>query len=125
MKLSKFKINHKVDRGIISDILQRNINSITYITIKKGKIRGNHFHKKTIQWNYVLSGKVNLIYKTNIKSKYIKKVLLKKSDLAVCKELEPHALQAISDCEIMVFTKGPRQGKEYENDTFRLVDPLV
>lgn len=125
MKLSKFKINYKDNRGIISDILQKNINSITYITIKRGKIRGNHFHKKTVQWNYVLSGKVNLFYKTNEKSKNIKKVLLKKRDLAVCKELEPHALQAVSDCEIMVFTKGPRQGKEYENDTFRLANPLV
>jgi quercetin dioxygenase-like cupin family protein len=125
MKFYKFKINHKDKRGIISDIIQKNVNSITYITIKKGKIRGNHFHKRTTQWNYILSGKVNLYYKNNKSSKTIKKILLKKKDLAVCEQFEPHALKAISDCEIMVFTKGPRRGKEYENDTFRLSEPLV
>ena len=57
MRLEKFKINHKDDRGVISDILQKNINSVTFITIKKGKIRANHFHKKTIQWNYILKEK--------------------------------------------------------------------
>jgi hypothetical protein len=125
MKLFKFKISFKDDRGLISDILQKNINAVTFITIKKGKIRGNHYHKKTIQWNYILSGKVKLFYKKNISSRIIKKIVLKKSDLAVCNELEPHAFQAISNCEIMVFTKGPRQGKEYEADTFRLQCPLV
>jgi quercetin dioxygenase-like cupin family protein len=125
MRLEKFKINHKDDRGVISDILQKNINSVTFITIKKGKIRANHFHKKTIQWNYILEGKVNLFYKKNINSKSVKKILLKKKDLAVCNEHEPHALQAVTDCELLVFTKGPRQGKNYESDTFRLKDPLV
>ena len=93
--------------------------------MKKGHKCSLQYHNKKVETIYVLSGKVNLFYKTNEKSKNIKKVLLKKRDLAVCKELEPHALQAVSDCEIMVFTKGPRQGKEYENDTFRLVNPLV
>jgi len=82
MKFYKFKINHKDKRGIISDIIQKNVNSITYITIKKGKIRGNHFHKRTTQWNYILSGKVNLYYKNNKSSKTIKKILLKKKNLA-------------------------------------------
>ena len=125
MKLYKFKINHKDDRGVIIDLLQKKIDFITYITIKKGKIRGNHFHKKTIQWNYILNGKVTLFYKKDNNCKKIKKVLLKKKDLAVCNIYEPHALKAITDCELLVFTKGPRQGKEYESDTFRLKDSLV
>ncbi len=125
MKFYKISINHKDDRGVISDIIEKKINSVTYVTIKKGKIRGNHFHKKTVQWNYILSGKVKLFYKNNEKSKTIKKILLKRKDLAVCNKLEPHAFKAISDCEMMVFTKGPRQGKEYEKDTFRLSYTLV
>ena len=38
---------------------------------------------------------------------------------------EFHAIKAISKAEIMVFTKGPRGGKEYENDTFRLEENLI
>ena len=64
MKKLKIKINHKDIRGIISDILENeNINAITLITIKKGSIRGNHYHKKTYQWNYVISGKMKLVTK--------------------------------------------------------------
>ena len=61
---NSLKTNFKDNRGIIVDILENeNINAITYITIKKGKIRGNHYHKKTYQWNYVISGKMKLITK--------------------------------------------------------------
>jgi hypothetical protein len=31
----------------------------------------------------------------------------------------------MENSEVMVFTKGPRGGKEYESDTFRLGVPLV
>lgn len=125
MKKYKLITNFKDHRGIIRDILQEDVNSITYITIKKGKIRGNHFHKKTIQWNYVLKGKINLFYKTNIKSNKIKKRLLKKNDIAICNPNEPHAFKGLQNCELIVFTKGPRKGREYESDTFRLKEPLV
>ena len=125
MKNYKLITNFKDHRGIIRDILQDDINSITYITIKKGKIRGNHFHKKTTQWNYVLKGKVNLFYKNNIKSYKIKKKLLKKNDLVACSPYEPHAFKGLQNCELIVFTRGPRKGREYENDTYRLEIPLV
>ena len=55
MKKIRIKINHKDERGLIVDLLEKkNINAITYITQKQVKIRGNHFHKKTTQWNYLL-----------------------------------------------------------------------
>ena len=47
--------NFKDKRGEIIDIIENEkINSVTIITFSKGAIRGNHYHKKTIQWNYVL-----------------------------------------------------------------------
>ena len=125
MKKYKLRTNFKDQRGIIKDVIQEDINSITYITIKKGKIRGNHYHKKTTQWNFIISGSVNLFYKKNFLSKTIKKVLLKKNDLAVCRPNEPHAFKSLKDCEIIVFTKGPRKSKEYETDTYRLTSSIV
>ena len=105
------------------DLLEKkNINAITYITQKKGKIRGNHFHKKTIQWNYVLKGKLELITKKNNKKK---KIILSKGDLVETSKNEAHAFRALRNSEFLVFTQGPRGGKEYENDTFRLYNPLI
>ena len=124
MKKIKTKINFRDHRGVIIDLIEKKkINAITYITQKKGKIRGNHFHKKTIQWNYLLNGKIKII--TKIKNKPIKSIILKKGDLVVTTIKESHAIFAIKNSEYLVFTQGPRGGKEYENDTFRLSKPLL
>tara|TARA_Y200000002_G_scaffold67587_1_gene52442 strand:+ start:4854 stop:5228 length:375 start_codon:yes stop_codon:yes gene_type:complete len=123
MKKIKSKINHKDKRGLISDLIEKeNINAVTYITFNKNKVRGNHFHKKTIQWNYIISGRV--IFVSRIKGR-IKKVIGKKNDLVKIDTKEEHALKALNNSEILVFTKGPRGGKEYENDTFRLKKNLI
>ena len=124
MKKIKIKINHKDKRGIIIDLLEKkNINAITYITQKKGKIRGNHLHKKTIQWNYLLKGKLKLITKNKNGKK--KKIILSKGSLVETSKNEAHAIQALKNSEFLVFTQGPRGGKEYENDTFRLRKSLI
>ena len=124
MKKIKRKINFRDNRGFIIDLLEKkNINAITFITQKKGKIRGNHFHKKTIQWNYLIKGKLELLTRKN-KQKIIR-TLMKEGDLVETSKNESHAIKALKNSEFLVFTQGPRGGKEYENDTFRLKKPLV
>jgi quercetin dioxygenase-like cupin family protein len=122
MQKLKIKINFNDHRGIISDIIENeNINAITLLTIKKGKVRGNHYHKKTFQWNYIISGKMKLITKKN---KIKKTTTLNKDDVALITPYEQHALVGVTNCKLLVFTKGPRGGKEYESDTFRLKSSL-
>jgi len=124
MKKFKLKVNFKDHRGEITDILENEkINAVTLLTIKKGKIRGNHYHKKTWQWNYIIQGRMKLVTKLpNNKTKFI---ILKPGDIAVTGPNERHALVGISFCKCLVFTKGPRGGKNYEADTFRLKKPLI
>ena len=123
MNKIKGKINHKDKRGIISDLIEKEkINSITYISFYKNKIRANHYHKKTTQWNYVISGKVLFVSRINNK---IKKIVGKKNDLIKIETREHHAIKSLEYSEILVFTKGPRGGKEFESDTYRLKDNLV
>ena len=124
MKKIKTKINFKDNRGIIMDLLEKkNINAITLITQNKGKVRGNHYHKKTIQWNYLLKGKILIVAVKNGKKSKI--VLNKKGDLVETSKKEFHAIKALKNTEYLVFTQGPRGGKEYENDTFRLKKPIL
>ena len=64
--MSKIKliINYRDNRGIIKDlIIGKKINAISYITQKKNTVRGNHIHKKTTQWNYLVSGKMLVVTK--------------------------------------------------------------
>ena len=124
MKKIKIKINHRDTRGVIIDLLEKKkINAITYITQKKGKIRGNQFHKKTRQWNYLIKGKIKVV--TKKRNKGMQEMILSRGDLVVTSSNESHAIKAIEYSEYLVFTQGPRGGKEYEKDTFRLSKPLI
>ena len=124
MRKIKNKISYQDGRGLIIDLLEkRTINAITFITQKKGKVRGNHFHKKTIQWNYLIKGKIEIVAKK--KNNNLKKIILSKGDLVETPKNERHAIRAIKDSEFLVFTQGPRGGREYEKDTFRLLKSLI
>ncbi|OGN79787.1 MAG: hypothetical protein A2X26_13255 [Chloroflexi bacterium GWC2_49_37] len=124
MKKISLKAAHSDSRGVITDLLQsENVNAITAISFAKGAVRANHFHKKTYQWNYVVSGKIKIAAKFPNKPKKI--ITMKKGDLILTVPNESHALQAIVPSELLVFTKGPRGGKDYESDTFRLTEPLI
>jgi quercetin dioxygenase-like cupin family protein len=112
------------DRGAIIDLLENeNINAVTIVTFKRGAIRGNHYHEHTTQWNYVMSGRIRLV--SQVPGEAIKESILEKGEFAVTGPNVRHALVGLEDSSVMVFTKGPRGGKEYESDTFRLAEPLV
>ena len=124
MKTIKLKVNYRDRRGKITDMIEgESINAVTKVTFNKGAIRGNHFHKKTIQYNYLLTGKIKLLTQTG--KEKIKKTIVKSKSLFVIFPNEKHAFEAMENSELMVFTRGPRGGKEYESDTFRLEKPLI
>ena len=78
---------------------------------QKNSIRGNHYHKKTSQYNFVIDGIINYYFKTK-KQKKIKVIKLKKGDLILTKPNEIHAFKTVSSKSIfMVFTVGIRGGK--------------
>ena len=116
--------NHEDQRGKIIDLIEnRNINSTTYISFTQGAVRANHYHKKTTQWNYVISGRIKLV--TQFDDEVVQETILEKGELVMTVPFEKHALVGIEDSELLVFTEGPRAGKDYESDTFRLDKPLI
>jgi quercetin dioxygenase-like cupin family protein len=124
MKAQSLKIDFEDSRGQIQDLIQdQNINAITKITFVKGAIRGNHFHKKTIQWNYLISGKILLVTQCNGENK--NEIILNPGDLVSTAINESHAIKALEESVLLVFTEGPRGGKEYESDTYKLDEPLI
>lgn len=116
--------NHEDQRGKIIDLIEnRNINSTTYISFTQGAVRANHYHKKTTQWNYVISGRIKLV--TQFDDEAVQETILEKGELVMTVPFEKHALVGIEDSELLVFTEGPRAGKDYESDTIRLDKPLI
>jgi quercetin dioxygenase-like cupin family protein len=111
-------------RGSIIDLIgDDTINAVTVITFAKGAVRANHFHKKTIQWNYVISGEILLATQTPGQERVER--ILRKGDFVATRENESHALQGITESEVLILTKGPRAGPQYEDDTYRLEVPLI
>ncbi len=111
------------ERGEIIDLIEHeDINAITRLTIKKGAVRGNHYHKNTTQWNYIISGVMKLV--TQMPDEPAIETLMYPGDLIATVPDERHALVGEEDVVCLVFTKGPRAGSDYESDTFRLETPI-
>ena len=109
------------DRGEIIDIFSKEPKEhCTIVTFKKNAVRGNHFHKKTAQYTFIVDGKIEYFSKKKSKKKTIK-TILKKGDLILAKPNEIHAFKTLSKNSLMLaFSVGIRGGKDYEKDTFRV-----
>ena len=110
------------NRGQITDIVQHTpFDSVTVITCVRGAIRGNHYHQESIQYLYVLSGRVRAFAQSP--GGPVEMVDLVAGDLLETPLLERHAIEVLEDAVLIVITRGPRGGIGYEDDTFR-VPPL-
>lgn len=123
MKLFRRKPAFVDARGAITDVLDGvPLNAVTVITNKKGAVRANHYHKKTVQYTYVLSGRVKYVGKG---SGGRRTAILRPGDLAVSPPNEAHATEALTDATFLALAHGLRHGRDYEKDTFRLAEPLI
>ena len=119
MKLEKKYVSFQDDRGSIVDVIESiNFNGATVITSKAGSIRGNHFHKKTVQYAFVLEGKI--LAKSKKVGMDLEEVSLEPGDLISHDFYEAHMFEALVDSKFLVLSSGLRTGKDYELDTFRL-----
>jgi quercetin dioxygenase-like cupin family protein len=109
---------HRDKRGSIKDLIVKKGASVTYITFKKGAIRGNHYHKETIQHDFILSGKL-LCAAGN------KQERVEKGELITHEAKIPHAYEALEDSEMVSICFGKRVGEDYSKDTFKLDTPLL
>jgi len=106
------------DRGTIEDLKVGKDWSVTYISFKKGAVRGNHYHKETLQTDFIISGMVLL------KTPHAKYVLEAGDSKDIRAGLD-HAYQALEDSEMVSICNGVRIGEDYEKDTFKLATPLL
>lgn len=125
MKIIKTKINFKDKRGKIRDILTHvPVSSITYLSCSKNAVRGNHYHRKTIQYLYVLSGSFEVFSKRGLNGRVVRKIA-KAGDLVFHDKNECHAFKALEFSTMLSFNEGVRRGKDYEKDTYRLEKPMI
>jgi len=124
MEILHTEPNFEDARGEIRDVLMEDVDAVTYITCVKDSIRGNHYHEKTDQWDYILSGSFECYARGGFDGDREMQIV-RKGDRVFHPRGIHHAYRALEDSEMISFTKGPRRGIEYENDVIRLKEPLV
>jgi quercetin dioxygenase-like cupin family protein len=111
-------------RGSIADILEDEIvEHVTLITTAAGGVRGNHYHRETNQWVYIVAGALRFV--TRDAGGRHECGVVRAGDVLHTGPMDAHAMEAIEDTTMVVMTRGPRGGREYESDTFRLDEPLM
>src|SRR5580704_11217206 len=115
MKVEKIRPTFSDERGDIIDVLRDSVvEYATVITSKKHAVRANHYHKETFQYVYLLSGRMRVV--AQMPGEAPSEVILGPGDLIVNVPLERHAFEALEDSTMLVLTRGPRGGDDYEKD---------
>jgi quercetin dioxygenase-like cupin family protein len=109
---------HEDDRGTITDLITEPVDAVTCVRTKQGAVRGNHLHKQTRQWAYVVSGRLFVSTGDEV-------TIAGAGQMVENEPGEPHAWRALEDTTCIVFVQGPRAGGDYESDTYRLAEPLI
>ena len=118
--------NFSDNRGTIADIFfKQSINHGCIITNSPGAVRGNHYHKLTTQYTYILSGSLDYYSKPVDSAESAKVVTAGVGDFVISEPMEIHAMKSgLDGCTFIAFASGTRGGEDYESDTTR-VDSII
>lgn len=110
--------DHADHRGDIFDFATENIDAVTIVRTKAGAVRGNHYHAETSQWAYIAAGRLVVTDGADQRE-------VGPGEIVYDPPGSPHAWRALEDTVCVVVVRGPRAGRDYESDTYRLDEPLI
>ncbi|MEK6872939.1 MAG: methyltransferase domain-containing protein [Nanoarchaeota archaeon] len=108
------------DRGIISDLINEPVNNVGLITTEKNAVRGSHYHKKSNQYSYILSGKFEVLLAPYDQPVNVKKVILHAGELITIPSFVIHQFKALDRAVMINMESQSRSGTGYEDDTVRV-----
>ena len=106
-------------RGDIFDIVEGGVGHIGMVTFVQGAIRGKHYHKRSTQYSYVISGSIRLTV-SDIDGSNAREYLLKKGALTTIPPQVVHTYEALSESIMLDLTTLARTTDGYEQDTVRV-----
>jgi mannose-6-phosphate isomerase-like protein (cupin superfamily) len=84
-------------RGKLVEVLKGSVwKQLNYLTIKKGDVRGKHYHKKLVELFYVLQGAVRFDIK-NMKTGETQDFVMKAGECVIIEPDDYHVLTALED----------------------------
>ena len=118
------EINYKDSRGTIMDVfVGRPFEHCVIIHSNPNSVRGNHYHEKSEQCDFMIKGKMK-VFSRKADSDVIEESISREGEWIEWEKGEAHEFIAIDDVVFMSVVNGPRGGDEYESDTYHLKIPL-
>ena len=118
--LKKLRIVHKDARGTIMDLLNSKINHVGIIVTEKGGLRANHYHKRSMQYDYLFSGTFEVTYAPVSNPNKKKKIILRAGYLITIPSMYIHSFKAKEKSVLINMMSTSREGKRYEKDVYRV-----
>jgi quercetin dioxygenase-like cupin family protein len=106
-------------RGQIFDFIEELVSHVGMISFKKGAVRGNHYHKKSVQYTYVISGKIAITL-SDIHGKNVQHYTVRPGSVTVIPARIVHTYEALTNAVILDLTTKTRKLDGYEKDTVRM-----
>lgn len=106
-------------RGSITDVLDKPISHVGFITFTKGAMRAKHYHKQSTQYDYILGGKIRLVVCKPDGSEREDHII----EAGMATEVPPgivHTYIAEEDSSMIDITTLSRADNGYEEDTIRV-----
>ncbi|MBI2043106.1 methyltransferase domain-containing protein [Candidatus Pacearchaeota archaeon] len=119
VQIKKIGVDFMDERGMISDLLNKQINHVGLITTEVGAQRGPHYHKLSIQDSYILSGRFEVTLAPANNPKNSKKIILNSGEMITIPPLVIHGFKAM-DRAIMIDMSQTRGETGYESDVVRI-----
>ncbi len=111
---------HEDERGKIIDLVNLPLRHAGFIKTNAGAITGCHYHKESIQYNYIISGKFEVSLVDIREPNKTEKVILEEGDFI---EIAPgiiHRFKAITDADLIDLISKSRERNMYEDDVVRV-----
>ena len=107
-------------RGDIYDIVEGVVGHVGVVTFGEGAVRGNHYHRRSTQFTYVLRGRIELLTKAIDGSAPAETCVLGPGELAAVPARVVHTYRALEPAAIIDVTTLSRGESGYEDDTVRV-----
>lgn len=118
--VEKLKPVHTDERGIITDLINKPVNHVGYIITEKDAVRGSHYHKTSIQYNYIVSGKFEVTIANKDKPEETEKIILEEGDFITILPGIIHIFKALEKTVLIDIISESRAGTGYEDDVVRV-----
>ena len=108
------------ERGTITDLLNRDISHVGMIVTEKNAVRASHYHRKSHQYSYIVSGSFEVLTAPITKPELVERHIVKAGQLIAIAPRTIHRFRALSKSTMVDMISRSREGNAYEDDVVRI-----